>query len=61
MYNNYEMAKNDLDGLQLKLENLTKSKQQLEKMDPSKNTYFAYGILITDMICKYRQYVYESK
>ena len=32
MYNNYEMAKNDLDGLQLKLENLTKSKQQLEKM-----------------------------
>ena len=32
MYNNYEMAKNDLDGLQLKLENLTKSKQQLEKI-----------------------------
>ena len=54
MYNNYEMAKNDLDVLQLKLENLTKSKQQLEKMDPSKNTYFAYGILIVDMIWKYR-------
>ena len=50
MYNNYEMAKNDLDVLKLKLENLTKSKQQLEKIDTSKSTYFAYGILINDLI-----------
>ena len=47
MYNNYEMAKNDLDVLKLKLESLTKSKQQLEKMDTSKSTYFAYGIDIS--------------
>ena len=54
MYNNYEMAKNDLDVLKLKLESLTKSKQQLEKMDTSKSTYFAYGILRNDLIWKYR-------
>ena len=50
MYNNYEMAKNDLDVLKLKLESLTKSKQKKKKMDTSKSTYFSYGILINDLI-----------
>ena len=43
MYNNYEMAKTDLDALNVKMEQARITLNKVEELDNSKNLYRAYG------------------
>lgn len=43
MYNNYEMAKTDLDALNVKMEQARITLKKVEELDSSKNLYRAYG------------------
>lgn len=44
MYNNYEMAKNDLETLNMKLEKAKITQTKLNQVDASKDVHFAYGM-----------------
>ena len=43
MYNNYEMAKTDLDALNVKMEQARITLKKVEELDASKDVYCAYG------------------
>ena len=43
MYNNYEMAKTDLDALNVKMEQARITLKKVEELDSLKNLYRAYG------------------
>ncbi|KAK8816076.1 MYND-type zinc finger protein [Blastocystis sp. ATCC 50177/Nand II] len=43
MYNNYEMAKTDLDALNVKMEQARITLKKVEELDASKDVYCSYG------------------
>ena len=43
MYNNYEMAKTDLDALNVKMEQARITQKKVEELDASKDVYCSYG------------------
>ena len=45
MYNNFEMAKNDLDALNIELEKAKITQRKLNELDKSENSYYAYGFI----------------
>lgn len=43
MYNNYEMAKTDLDALNVRMEQARITLKKVEELDTSKDVYCSYG------------------
>ena len=45
MYNNYEMAKNDLEVLNVELEKAKITQKKIEELDQSEGVYYSYGYI----------------
>ena len=60
MYNNYEMAKTDLDALNVKMEQARITLKKVEELDNSKNLYRAYGAWSKQAWCVGSMYMLQD-